>query len=159
MPEITFRVEASRLTATLDELPAAVRAAIERALGPVANEVAADARSLAEAHIRYFGQKPGQYLASIYGGTFTRGDRVGGYVRSGSPLAHLLEFGATIPPHDILPSAADVLAFDDVGAVFARHVHSPGGVIPPYPAIEPAFTSHAAEIRDAIEGAAKQAVR
>ena len=34
MPVITFRVEASRLTATLDELPAAVRAAIERALGP-----------------------------------------------------------------------------------------------------------------------------
>ena len=150
MPEITYRVEASRLTATLDELPAAVRAAIERALEPEADGIAADARSLAEAHIRYFGQKPGQYLASIYGGTFVKGDRVGGFVRSGDPLAHLLEFGTAERFKKSFRSVRDVLG--QLGSGYT-------GAMPPYPAIEPAFASHAADIRDAIEGAVKEAVR
>ncbi len=150
MPELEIKVDDRRALARVDALLPGIRAALVEALGPVAQAMATDARQIALDHIRYEGTKPGQYLASIYGGTFDKSSIVGGFVRSGNPLAHLLEYGATVPPHEIMPKAGNVLAFEgDAGAVFARHVSSPGATIPAYPAITPAF----AAARDALEAA------
>lgn len=158
MPEISFSVDDTRLTARLDRIAPEVRDALARALKPAAEAVAEEARALAAAHIRYLGRKPGQYLASIYGGLFDKGDRIGGFVRSSDPLAHLLEGGASLPAHDILPSAAEVLAFaGDAGTVFAKVVHFPGATMPPYPAIEPAFSAAEGELRGLIERTVKEA--
>ena len=155
MPAIRFEFDDRALMAKLDGALPAAADAIEKALKPVARAMATAAQSSALAHIRYEGTKPGQYLASIYGGTFKSPGVVGGYVRSGNPLAHLLEFGAHPPPHEILPSAADVLAFlDGFYQVFAKSVHSPGATIPAYPALRPAFEGAEGDIRSAIEQAA-----
>jgi hypothetical protein len=155
---IEFTIDDARLTARLDKIAPDVRAALKAALAPAAESLAGEARALAAAHIRYLGKKPGQYLASIYGGLFDKGDRIGGFVRSGDPLAHLLEDGASLPARDIFPSAARVLAFDgDAGQVFARVVHFPGATVPPYPAIAPAFESAEGALRDLIERTVRQA--
>ncbi len=159
MPELRLRVDTTRFVARLDKITPDIREALRRALGPLAREISADARDRAEAHIRYVGKKPGQYLASIYGGTFDQGERLGGYVRSGDPLAHILEHGASVPAHEILPSTADVLAFDGgAGTLFAKSVNSPGATIPPYPAIEPAFTAAKGQIEAELTRAVKGAL-
>ena len=155
---IELKIDESRLVARLDKIGPDVHQALVQALNPLAQAVAAQARGLAAAHIRYLGKKPGAYLASIYGGVSEKPGSVVGFVRSGNPLAHLLEGGATIPAHDIFAKAGDVLAFEgDAGMVYAKIVHSPGAIVPPYPAIEPAFTAARSEIErtvtDAVEGA------
>jgi hypothetical protein len=112
------------------------------------------ARALA--HIHTSGKKPGLYLASIYGGVADKAHRVSGYVRSSSPLAHLLEYGvADTGAHDILPKAAQALRFmGDAGAVFARLIHHPGATIPAYPAFGPALEAR----KDEVERTLTQAV-
>lgn len=155
MPEINLTIDESRLVARFDKIGPDVHQALVAALNRLAGQIAANARGLAAAHIRYLGKKPGQYLASIYGGVSENTGSVVGFVRSGNPLAHLLEGGATIPAHDIFAKAGDALAFyGDAGTVFAKVVHSPGAIVPPYPAIEPAFTS----ARDEIERTVKDTV-
>ncbi|RBP03810.1 hypothetical protein DFR50_14258 [Roseiarcus fermentans] len=156
MPSIRFSFEHANFDARIDAVLPDTEDALERALGPVASDMADAARNAALAHIRFEGTKPGQYLASIYGGTFRGPGVVGGFVRSGSPLAHLLELGASTPAHDILPKAAAALAFDgSAGQVFASIVHHPGATIPAYPALSPAFDAARGAIAAAIESAAK----
>jgi hypothetical protein len=156
---IRMRVDETKLIARLDKMLPDVHEALRQAVGPLAQEIAADARDQAQAHIRYVGTRPGQYLASIYGGTYDKGNRIGGFVRSGDPLAHLLEHGAEIPAHEILPTVADVLAFEgDAGMIYAKVVHYPGASVPPYPAIEPAFQAAQGKIEDALTRAVKGAV-
>lgn len=160
MPVVNIKVDTSRLDVHLDKLGNDVREALLAALRPVANTEAQKARDIAAAHIRYLGQYPGQYLASIYGGTFSRDGAVGGFVRSGNFLAGILESGATIPEHEILPKAGDVLAFDgDAGQVFAKAVHFPGATIPAYPALGPAFDQDKDSIEELIVSTVKRAVR
>ena len=118
------------------------------ALGPLAAELAQDARAAASAHIRYLGKNPGQYLASIYGGTFDKGARVGGFVRSGDPLAHLLEYGTKDRYKKSLRNAREVLG--QLRAGFT-------GAMPAYPAIEPVLAANESRIRDAVEDAARRA--
>ena len=160
MPSIEIQIDESSAVAKLDGASQGVHDALVRAIGPLAAAMAGEAMGLAAAHIRFQGKKPGQYLASIYGGVSDKNGRVLGFVRSGSPLAHLLEDGATIPAHDIFPSAADVLAFaGDAGTVFARAVHSPGATVPAYPAIQPAFDSNVGTIQSTIEEAVMGALK
>jgi hypothetical protein len=163
MPAVSFTVDTGRIDAHLEAIGPDVEAALLGALKPLASSIADEARSAAASHIRFLGKKPGQYLASIYGDTFARdggqGRIVGGFVRSGSPLAHLLEHGAHTPPHEILPSAAEVLAFNgDAGEVFAKAVHHPGATIPAYPAIEPVLSSRQGDVEAVIERAVKDAI-
>ena len=152
---VKMDVSAERLVARIDKLLPSVREALVEALGPLARAMASDAQDRAAAHIRYLGKKPGQYLASIYGGTFDKDSIVGGFVRSGNPLAHLLEWGASVGPHEILPRIADALAFEgSAGTAFAARVQNPGAEIPPYPAIGPAFEA----AKDDIEAAVRKAI-
>ena len=158
MPDISFSIDETHAVARLEAIGPDARAALKSAVGPLVAEILGDARSRAEAHIRFLGGKPGAYLASIGGGVSEKNStRVIGYVRSGSPIAHLLEFGAHTPPHDILPKVANILAFQgDAGMVFAHAVHSPGATIPAYPAITPAFAARANDVVEAMENAVRQ---
>jgi len=152
----------TRTAAQLEKIGPDVRAALESALASLATRIGADARARAAAHIHYQGRKnPGSYLASIKDGVASRDKRVVGWVRSGHPLAHLLEFGANPPPHEILPSAGDVLAFfwQAAGDVYLKKVNHPGADIPAYPAITPAFAAARGDIRHALEEAAKKGGR
>jgi hypothetical protein len=148
-------VDASHAVERITRMTPDIREALTRSLGQIAANVAADARARAQSHIHVLGLKPGAYVDSIKGGVAVKENRVTGYVRSGSPLAHLLEFGANVPPHEILPSIAQALAFDGgAGTVFAAVVHSPGAAIPPYPAIYPAFEAAKPHIEAALIQAA-----
>ena len=144
MPAITFAVDDRALFAKLDRALPAVEDAIEAALKPLAKSMAAEAQALALAHIRTEGKNPGQYVASIHGGAFRKSGRVGGYVRSGSPLAHLLEEGTAERFRKVLPTVADVAG---------RAGYT--GAMPPFPALAPAFAGAESAVRAAIESAAR----
>lgn len=160
MPSLSVSIDTRRLDAHLETIGDDVRQALLSALKPVAQAEAQKARDIAAAHIRFLGKYPGQYLASIYGGTFDQPGRVGGFVRSGNFLAGILESGATTPPHEILPTAGDVLAFDgSAGQVFAKAVHHPGATIPANPALTPAFDQDKDSIEDLIVSTVKRAVK
>lgn len=155
---IQINVDASHITARLENMLPSVHNALVKSLEPLALEGASAARDIASAHIHFYGKtKPGNYLASIYGGISDKGSRVTGFVRSASPLAHLLEYGAHLPAQLILPNAQDVLAFEgSAGTVFARAVQFPGADVPAYPAIHPALAVIAnrveAILTDAVNG-------
>lgn len=159
MPQIKFSIDHSQFDAKLGRILPETEEAIETALKPVAQKIAHDAQGAALAHIRFFGDKPGRYLASIYGGTFRKPGAVGGFVRSKSPLAHLLELGFTYKEQDIFPKNEDVMAFywENVGQVVLKHVHRQSMRIPDYPALGPAFAAAQDGIHSAIAGAAKAA--
>ncbi len=156
-----FSIDDRRAFVRLEAISPATAGALAEAVGELVGPILADAKSRAAAHIHTQGKNPGAYLDSIYGGVSERPGKVIGFVRSDSPLAHLLEDGAHIPAHDILPkSAADVLAFNgDAGTVFARVVHSPGANVPAYPAIYPSLDAAQSDIESKLEGAVRDAVR
>ena len=161
MPLEIVEIKDTRVAAQLDCIGPNVREALEKALSPLAARIGADARSRAAAHIHLQGRKnPGSYLESIKDGVASKEDRVLGFVRSGHPLAHLLEYGANPPPHEILRSVAQALKFfDGATEVFAKKVNHPGANIPAYPAIEPAFEAAAPDIRATLENAVKGGIR
>jgi hypothetical protein len=146
---LEFRIDASRLTARLDRMPDKVRESLAAALKPAAEEGAQMVRADATAHIRYLGQKPGQYVASIYGGVFAKGYRVGGFIRSGNALAHLLEFDTAERYRTSMRSAEDVLKGVRSGYT---------GAMPAYPVFGPVLAAKAGEWRDLIERSVKSAV-
>src|SRR5258708_3314385 len=166
MPKFALEIDSHRAIVRLGAIGPNVRAALAAAIGPKVAEVLADARSRAAAHIRYLGGDPGAYVDGIVGGVTTKGDKITGYIRSDKPTVHfkgrdvplavLMEYGATVPAHDIAASVAQVLHFTgSAGEVFARAVHSPGATIPPYPAIFPAFLAAKGGIEQALTGAVK----
>lgn len=157
MPSLNVRVEDDRAMARLENVAPNARKALAENLRDIADAIADDARARAQSHIRYFGAKaPGSYVASIEAGVAEKDRAIVGYVRSGHPLAHLMEYGASA--HDILPVAAKVLAFQgSAGTVFARHVHSPG--MRAYPAILPAFDAARDDIEGELQAAVSQAAR
>ena len=156
MPQITVEIDDRALVAHFDRILPGVEAALETALKPVASAMAASARAAAAAHIRYLGKKPGLYLASIYGGTFRRPGMVGGFVRSASPLAHLLEEGFDYPAQEISAAAGSVLAFSfgSVDTMFARHVRREAMRVGAYPALGPAFDGLRGDVEAALRSAA-----
>lgn len=155
---IDLKIDTTRITARLEAMGPNVHQALVRALDPLAQSIAGTARDNASAHIRFLGKNPGKYLSSIYGGVSDKDKRVTGYVRSGNPLAHLLESGFTIS--DIVIDPGDIMTFEgDAGQVFARVVHRHETQVKPYPALTPAFEAHAGEIEGALTGAVKEAVR
>lgn len=160
MPTITVTVT-DNATDRLGKIGPTAHEALDRAIHGLTPELYADVISRAAAHIHTVGTKPGLYLASIAMGYYDKGKRMGGFVRSGSPLAHLLEGGAHPPAHDIAASAASVLAFpgSDAATVFRRAVQHPGATIPPYPAFSPAMDAHRAEITERLQAAVREAAR
>jgi hypothetical protein len=76
-------------------------------------------------------------------------------VLSDDPKAHILEYGATIPRHEIDANTAHALRFlAHEGIVFAASVQFPGAIIPPHSTIHAAFFDMEDEIVDRLESAA-----
>ena len=70
------------------------------------------------------------------------------------PKAHILEYGATLPAHDIDPNTAHALRFlGREGIKFAAHVHWPGAELPPHPTLHAAFAEMQIEILTDLEQA------
>lgn len=144
----------------LGKISPSARAALLRVVRPMSEEMAADVRSRAVDHIHTLGTKPGLYLASIYSGVYDKAQRIGGFARSGSPLAHLLEGGANLPAHSIEAKAADALMFTgSAGDVWRKAVQHPGARIPPYPAFGPAIDAKRDEIAARLTAAVREAAR
>jgi hypothetical protein len=77
-------------------------------------------------------------------------------VGSYAPHAHLIESGATLPAHQIMPNAKQALHFlMGAGDVFARAVRFPGGTIKAQHPVHSAFGEMkdeiAARLREAAE--------
>jgi hypothetical protein len=157
MPSFTVSVTDNG-TDRLGNIGPTAREAIDRVRRSMTPEMYQDVLGRALEHIHTQGPKPGLYAASIQFGYIDKGKRMGGFVRSGSPLAHLLESGAKPPPHTITASATNVLAFSgDAGTVFRRAVQHPGATIPPYPAFGPAMEAHRTEITEKLTQALREA--
>ena len=156
----TIEVNNNRLVAWMDAAAPNVRAKLVEVLTPLARAVETDARSLAEAHIRFFGKKPLVYLYSIRGGVSVKNEkRVTGYIRSGSPLAHLLEYGFTISDM-IIQADGKAMLFQLLGqATFQNQVHRHMTQVQAYPALGPAFEAHRSEIEAGLIKAGKDGVK
>ena len=161
----TLFADDRRLLQVLDGVDPAVAQALKDELWVIAKAMESEARDRAQAHIRFLGAKsPGSYVQSIKGGVSTRrGTRTTGYVRSGHPLAHLMEGGFNITDMMIVPGTGKntlaqigaVMKFaGDAGDVFLKAVHRHATKVPPYPAIYPAFDSLKGDIHAAFEKAA-----
>lgn len=99
------------------------------------------------------GVRTGEYLRSIRGTTRLGKASVTATIRSKSPIAHIIESGADIPAHDILPKVGKALKFTGgAGQVFAAKVSHPAVKLPAKPVIEGAF----ADMKDAIVAELKQ---
>jgi hypothetical protein len=146
---LEFEVNASGLIARLDRIMPNVREALTRALKPAAEQGAQEVRAAAAARIHYFGEKPGAYLASIYGGVFDKPNRVGGFIRSSNALAHLLEYGTTDRYRKTMRGAGDVVN-DNMRAGYT-------GAMPAYPVFGPVLEARADEWRGLIERTVKSA--
>ncbi|MFZ1109852.1 MAG: hypothetical protein WAN43_16075 [Rhodomicrobium sp.] len=162
MPTFRSTIDAQAAYARLDAIGPKARQALKDALTPIAPAMQSDARDIALAHIHSIGDpaKAGRYLASIRGGLTDKGYKIVGWLRSGSPLGHLLELGFTIKDWVIVPGTGErtkshlgaLMAFD-VGGVskVVKTVHRHATKVQAYPAIGPAFTKHRAEILAALD--------
>lgn len=155
MSDFTVVINHSTLDLRLGKLAPSVRDHLRDAAETLKGELVDAARALAPV-------KTGHYRDSIKGSVRTTTNRVDGKVYSRSPLAHIIESGARIPPHDILPSAAEALHFRLGGGaddVFTRFVHSPGAELPARHPIEGAFETMQDEIQSRLEEAARSGAR
>jgi len=104
--------------------------------------------------------KTGEYLRSIRGTTRQGKASVTSTIRSKSPLASIIEHGANIGAHDILPNAAKALHFSGgAGDVFAAVVHHPAVILPPKPVIEGAFDEMKDQIVADLSSTARDAAK
>ena len=166
----TLIINESRIVARLDAIGPSVRQKLVEVLTPLANEMAADARRIASAHIRFAGvnkdgsSTAGQYLNSIYGGVSTKSaTRVTGYIRSDNNIAHLLEFGVKDTKDFYIQNKTNsgkfLLANELLGMVFGKTVNHHGFSIPAYPALGPAYEARKSEIKTALIEAGREGMR
>jgi hypothetical protein len=166
---VDFTFNDKSIAARLTQIGPDVTAALTAAIGPLVAEMKADVVAREAAHIRFMGAEPGAFLAQIQSGVSTKNSkRITGYVRSSKPtihyagrdipLAQVLEYGATIPAHLIMPKVAKALHFTaSLGERFARIVHSPGAKVPAYPAFKPALAAAAPRAKAALAAAISRA--
>ena len=158
MPSLNVRVDDDRAMARLENVAPKARESLASSLRDLADEIAADARSRAQSHIRFLGVKaPGSYVQSIQGGVSEKDKQIVGYVRSGHPLAHLMELGFQITDLMILAKPGGVLADAETDTIFGRFVHRRATKVQPYPAILPAFEAAHGDIETALQSALNQA--
>ena len=158
MPSLNIKVDDDRAMARIEDVAPKAREALADSLRDLADEIAGDARSRAQSHIRFLGKKaPGSYVQSIHGGVSEKDKQIVGYVRSSHPLAHLMELGFQITDYMILAKPGGVLADPDTGTVYGKFVHRHATSVRPYPAILPAFEAARSDIETALEAAVAQA--
>lgn len=123
-----IQVRSDRIKVKLEALPNEVRGALKTTAQALAGELASTARALAGGTLVQ--EHTGKYVASIRPGVRTSKNSVTGRIHSRAPQAAILEFGGTIPAHEILPKVAQALAFmGPAGKVFAGRVEHPASTI------------------------------
>ena len=158
MPSLNVRVDADRAMARIENVAPKAREKLAESVRDLADEIAADARSRAQSHIRFLGLKaPGSYVQSIRGGASEKDKQIVGFVRSGHPLAHLMELGFQITDLMITAKPGGVLANASLDEVFGIKVHRHATAVKPYLAILPAFEAARADIETALQAAVSDA--
>lgn len=115
-----------------------VRAAIEQVVTQDAIKMRDLARRLASGAV--IQSRTGRFVASIKEEVTSTATSVVGKVYSDDPRDPLFEYGGTQAPREILPNAAQALAFmGSAGRVFAAAVHRPAVTYPERPIIHAAF--------------------
>lgn len=154
-------VDDKRVSVLLDQIGPGVRESMKADFAPIVQAMESDARARAAAHIHSLGKNPGKYAASIKGGVSVKNpNRVTGYLRSGSPLAHLMELGFTIKDMIITAVGGSAMKFEgEAGVMFAHAVHRHQTTVKPYPAIFPAFEAQRGAIDAALTKAAATAAK
>jgi hypothetical protein len=148
---ITIDVDLTAANEHLQNIDLQVRKNLINVLGPLAENIVADARANAAAHIHLLGKTPGKYLDSIEFKIVADDDRVVAHIQSADPLALLLEYGAERAAHEILPDTARALFFFFGGEeIFARVVIEAASMSPAFHDIERAFDTKLEDIMQAI---------
>jgi hypothetical protein len=147
--ELTIEVSYKRAVGKLESISPEVRAALlDTAL---ALELALVERIKGKTPVR-----TGKMRARVRGRVRSSPKSVLATVGSYAPHARLIEGGATLPAHDILPNAKMTMHFLMGSAeVFAKRVHFPGGKVPAQHPVHSAF----GEMKEEIANGIKDAVR
>jgi phage gpG-like protein len=128
---LSVTVRADKIIAQLDGMPSKVHDALLRKV--TALDLMLEAKVRQKLSGQVLNVKTGALRRSIFGTVDDRGTAVYGHVASSGDVkyAAIHEFGGTTPPHDIIATKAQALAFM-VGAklVFAKVVHHPGSKMP-----------------------------
>lgn len=118
------QVKSDRIRVKLDELPEELRVRLKSTAQVLAEELRSVAQALASGALLQV--HTGKFIASIRAGVRSSKTSVTGRIHSKAPQAGILEWGGTVPAHEILPSAAQALAFAFQGhQVFASKVQMP----------------------------------
>jgi len=150
------QIKSDRIKVKLDELPDEIRTDLKATTRTLAEELKSVAQALASGPL--VKTITGKYAASFRVGVRSSKSSVTGRVHSKAPQAAILEFGGTIPAHDILPKTAQALAFmGSAGQVFAARVHHPASHIDKRGVLHQALSDMegaiVAELKGAVAGA------
>lgn len=153
---LSATLDAGKLLANLDTMPAQVVAAVATKMRSITinlqRHVVQD-----KLHGQVLKYHSGKLARSIQEDSRTEGDVVIGEVFSAGDVkyAAIQEFGGTTPPHDIIPTKADALAFMMGGKMtFAKIVHHPGSKIPERSYLRSSLADQASEITEGLKLAA-----
>lgn len=151
-------VDDSKLNLRLGKLEPEVRDALVVVVRRDADELRAAMRSLASGDLVQV--RTGKFVKSFRRRVRKSKNRVKATVGTKSPLAHILEGGASIPPHLIAPKNAHALLLRArTGLVFSAKVQSPGGKIAARRIVETAFENMKDQIESDLIAAGKSGAR
>jgi hypothetical protein len=151
-------IDHSKLDVRLGKLEPQMRDALVVVVRRDADELRAEMRSLASGDLVQV--RTGKFVKSFRRRVRKSKNRVKATVGTKSPLAHILEGGASIPPHLIAPKNAHALLLRArTGEIFAAKVQSPGGKIAARPIVETAFNDMKGQIESDLISAGKSAAR
>jgi hypothetical protein len=149
-----IEVKSDRIRVKIEALPGEVKGA----LTPVTQLLAEELKSVAQAFASgvLVGEITGKYVASFRTGVRTSAKSVTGRVHTTARQAAILEYGGTIPAHDIAPDAAKALAFMmGAGQAFAARVHHPASRIEKRGVLHAALDDMAGTIVSGLTGAVR----
>jgi hypothetical protein len=162
MTTITIESNNDNAVARLGEITPRVRAAVSDVVGVLQAELVDIVRARAPVRTGAYRDSIKGSLADSATGSIARvAAEPGGAGSAGSRktfYAPWIEYGATIPAHDIAP-AGKIMKFDGgAGDVFRRVIHSPGGKIKAQEIIHGAFEEKRGDIVARIKAAALEHV-
>ncbi len=157
MASFEIKVDDKAVRLRLDSMPDAVRANLKSVAQTLDNELLSRVQSKTPV-------KTGKLLASFRGHVHASKTKVSGTVnvdknvRGERGIAAIIESGAEVPAHTILPDAAHALSFlMDAGQVFASIVHHPADTVPAVHMLSDALAEMEGEIVSEMEEAVRNA--
>jgi phage gpG-like protein len=149
-----------QLTARLGEMPDKVHRALLKKVTGLALKLEAKVKGKLSGEVLHV--RTGALRRSIFNAVTDEPTSVIAKVASSGDVkyAGAHEFGAHIPPHDIVPVKAQALAFMAGGKlVFAKRVHHPGATIPERSFLRSSLTDMREEIVSGLKQAVLEGVR